>query len=152
MDRIVKIILGIIFILFVGLVIIGFINGGVEEIKGTMTITKLKIDENSLDFPDSINVACHITAIKKLDYLRLMTVYKDEDGNILYENPNAWTKEDILANAEFDVSEFPGYKLNKNKKADIVELFFFTTRYNSNLAYSNSVSYTSIYINHGTAM
>jgi len=145
MDKTIKIIIGVIITLFTIMIAIGLINDGYEEKKGTIEISNIGIHENTLDFPYGMNIHALISSMRETSLLRLMTVYKDKNGDILYQNLNAWTKKDILSHSKYSVIEFPGY--TKKEKPYIVELYFFEDQY-SNSSSKGLVAYTSLLIEH----
>ncbi|MDR1819830.1 MAG: hypothetical protein LBR15_06230 [Methanobrevibacter sp.] len=138
MDKKLKILWHIIIIFFIFTCAVGIINGGIEEKKGVLEVTHIKLENNSQGLLNSYSFNCKVKNLIKLNYLRMMTIYYDENNNKLSENLFAYESDkELLANQDNYFSEFVGYNPARNGiKPALVDIYFFDQDRDSNPALS----------------
>ncbi|MDR2545665.1 MAG: hypothetical protein LBD03_09080 [Methanobrevibacter sp.] len=101
MDRKLKVLWHIVIIFFIFVCAVGVIKGGIEEKKGVLEVTHINLENNAQGLLNSYSFNCEVKNLIKLKYLRMMTIYYDENNNKLSESPVAHESDkELLANQD----------------------------------------------------
>jgi hypothetical protein len=127
MDKRLKFFWYVIILVFLCACIYAIINNGIEKRKGMIELSSVQIINTTKGFTNSYSVGGMVKSFVNIPYLKMSTIYYDDEGNILAWNKDAWTDKNIIGDSnDRYFFESIGYHAGINGTLpDYVEIYFF---------------------------